>query len=136
MKKPVKIIAESEEDLKILSACLQDALIPLKEASFDTQNKKFFLLANRYQWEKSTPKDGSRTHAGVSFENVEKVETSGLNLKEDSQKKFSLLNISQEGEHVLLTFSEGGKIRLKTNQLKIKLRDDGVPWPAKTPKHK
>ena len=135
MHSPVKILASSEEELGILSACLQDALISLNNASFDIKNKKFFFLANRYQWEKSTSKKGLRTLTVVAFENIEKVETANINFKEKPAQNLSLLNIEQDKNHLLLNFAGGIKIRLHTNQLKIKLRDEGVPWPAKAPKH-
>ena len=135
MRNSTKILAASDKELMIISACLQDALISLKDASFDAKNKKFSFLATRYQWEKSDSKKGLRTHTAVAFENIDKVETANLNLPQKVSHNLSLLNISVEKEYLILTFSENVKIRLKTSQLKVKLRDEGAPWPAKVPSH-
>ena len=136
-KKPLKIMAKNPQDLDILSACLQDALIPLKEATYDKTQKRFVLLANRYKWEEDhlPQKEGSRTHAGISFENIEEAQFTGLDFLKKKSLNLSLLRIHHEEPYVYITFSKKASIRLKTTDLKIKLRDAHIPWPAKIPEH-
>jgi len=136
MESPTKILAASDHELMIISACLQDALVSLKNTSYDKKNKRFTLLANRYQWEKSAGRKGLRTHTAIAFDHVDAVQTNKVVANIKGLESLSLLNIAMTNDkHVILTFSEDVKIRLQITQLKIKLRDEGAPWPARAPKH-
>jgi len=59
--KLLKIMGKDSDDLTILSACLQDSLVPLKEIQYNKDQKQFVLLVNRYRWEeKEAPERGRR----------------------------------------------------------------------------
>ena len=47
----LKLHAQSSDDIKILSALLQDALIAGADMVFDKAENTFMLVANRYCWE-------------------------------------------------------------------------------------
>ena len=47
MTAPLKIIARDAEDLAVVAACLQDALIPLNEMRYLPQERRFIMVANR-----------------------------------------------------------------------------------------
>ncbi|MBV5335567.1 DUF2948 family protein, partial [bacterium] len=51
MNKPIKLRAEDEEDLAVISACLQDAILPVAEMCFERAARRFVLVANRFKWE-------------------------------------------------------------------------------------
>ena len=53
MTAPLKIIARDAEDLAVVSACLQDALIPLNEMRYLPQERRFIMVANRFPWERA-----------------------------------------------------------------------------------
>src|SRR4029450_10962026 len=53
MTPPLKIIARDAEDLAVVSACLQDALIPLNEMRYLPQERRFIMVANRFRWERA-----------------------------------------------------------------------------------
>lgn len=53
MTAPLKIIARDAEDLAVVSACLQDALIPLNEMRYLPQERRFIMVANRFRWERA-----------------------------------------------------------------------------------
>ena len=53
MTGPLKIIARDAEDLTVVSACLQDALIPLNEMRYLPQERRFIMVANRFRWERA-----------------------------------------------------------------------------------
>ena len=50
----LKLRARDPEDLRVLSACLQDALVPLADIAFLKPEDRFVLVVNRFMWE-STP---------------------------------------------------------------------------------
>ncbi len=131
---PLKIMAQDSEDLHILSACLQDSLIPLQGLRYDATKKCFHLFAHRYQWE---GEEGSpqRIASGLSVENVESVQFSGFDPKRKDIQDLYLLTLRHEAPYLYMIFSDNAKIRLKTEALKIKLRDSSAPWPSLKPSH-
>lgn len=48
---PLKLRAVDPDDLKVVSACLQDALVPLREVAWLKRQGRFILVANRFRWE-------------------------------------------------------------------------------------
>ncbi len=49
----LKLRARDPEDLGVISACLQDALVPLADMVFQKSEKRFVLVANRFMWERA-----------------------------------------------------------------------------------
>ncbi len=47
----LKLRARDPEDLRVLSACLQDALVPLSDIAFLKPDRRFVLVVNRFMWE-------------------------------------------------------------------------------------
>ena len=47
----LKLLARDEEDLAVISAILQDALIPVSEMAYLPEEHRFALVANRFRWE-------------------------------------------------------------------------------------
>ncbi len=131
---PLKMMAQDSEDLHILSACLQDSLIPLDGLNYDSTKKCFHLFAHRYQWEQEGDSP-QRIASGISIENVESVQFSGFDPKSKDIQDLYLLTLRHEAPYLYMLFSDNAKIRLKTEALKIKLRDASVPWPSLRPSH-
>jgi hypothetical protein len=55
-KTGLKLRAEDDEDLGVISACLQDALIPLSDMEFLAAEMRFAFVANRFRWENCLPR--------------------------------------------------------------------------------
>ncbi|MFM8991549.1 MAG: DUF2948 family protein, partial [Alphaproteobacteria bacterium] len=51
MSGPLKLRALDDEDLGVVSAFLQDAIVPLAEVEFVPGEKRFALVASRFRWE-------------------------------------------------------------------------------------
>ena len=51
MAPPLKLRAGDSEDLCVISACMQDALIALSDMSFLPAERRFVLLGTRFRWE-------------------------------------------------------------------------------------
>ena len=47
----LKLRARDPEDLRVLSACLQDALVPLADIAYLKPEQRFVLVVNRFMWE-------------------------------------------------------------------------------------
>lgn len=134
---PLKILAQNTEDLNILSACLQDSLIPVKELEYDKDQKKFVMLLHRYRWEdQEAESQGSRIHAALVFDAVTHVQIKGMDqTKSRTALTLSLLSLSYHAPYVYITCADNISLRLEVDQLKVKLRDGSLAWPAKTPVH-
>src|SRR5476651_2524420 len=77
----VKLRAEDEEDLAVVSAFLQDALVPVAEMAFLPDEQRFVLVVNRFMWErKPLDKKGrcERTLTGIAFDAVTAVQVRGF----------------------------------------------------------
>lgn len=140
----LKLKATDEEDMAIISAMLQDALVPVSEIAWTPAESQFVLVANRFRWEADPERDrrGSiraRVHSGLCVDHVAKVRRRGFDRGARSWM-LALLAIRHEtGEagHTLdLMFSGGAEIRLEVTALACRLEDLDQPWPTRaTPAH-
>jgi len=138
----LKLRAEDADDLAVISACLQDSLVAVRDLAFVLQDRSFLMVANRFRWE-TRPESGEavyqRTLCGVTFGAVEGVSYLGFRRSED-QRILSLLAIrpASDGgrEAILLEFSGGAAIRLEVARILCHAQDLGEPWPTQwQPRH-
>ena len=47
----LKLLGKNQEDLKIISAYLQDSILIVKDIVFLKQNRTFIMIVNRFMWE-------------------------------------------------------------------------------------
>ena len=139
MGKKLKLRAEDEEDLRIIAACLQDALIAVGDIKYLPEDQRFVLIANRFCWEAmpcdpetvASPDDCfERVHTGLRFENVSAVRQRGID-KLDASQLLELLTIQLDERGVVLLFAGDAAIRLATDQPLCFIEDLDEPWPTK-----
>ena len=126
------LTAEDEEDLKVISAHIQDAVVRSGDMAYLPKARRFVLLLNRYCWE---GEDCARQRAGLHFENVLNVKSTKLK-QDDPEVVLELLAIdfapSQDAAGAVdLVFAGGGRVRLDVECIDATLRDVSAPWPAK-----
>lgn len=140
----LRLRASDEEDLQVLAACLQDALVPLREMAFMADDRRFMASFDRFQWEKLTEPDQA---AGLSIcqsilriDHVEQVQYRGLD-SELGGVRFELLTMtaalrSDGGYQLTLVFAGDVALRLQVGDLSVVLEDFGEPRPASiAPRH-
>lgn len=133
--KPLRLVAFDSEDLDIVSANLQDALVQVGEMAFLPRQKQFVFLASRFDWVKAAAGPLERCRTGLHFERVLKVSCSGFGPR-DHALILNLLRIgfretdAPAGE-VDLIFSGGRALRLQVECLEARLRDGDARWTAK-----
>lgn len=133
----LKLRAEDSEDLAVLSACLQDAVIAIRETTFLPGERRFVFVANRFRWEdadRDRPVEGAaiyeRVHCGVCFDSVTAVRQQGL-VQSRKGQIVSLLAIEQREEGTIdLVFSAGIVIRLEVEKIICHVQDLNEPWPT------
>ena len=143
MSEPLKIRAYDAESLNVLSACVQDAIVPICDIAYLPDERRFVLVVNRFKWEDCDDGcltgDGDtvfeRTLCGICFEDVRAVKTLKLDLRRRDQI-FSLLALDYHDQCVELHFCGGSAIRLEVDCVRCRADDMGESWPTRNrPRH-
>jgi hypothetical protein len=131
----VRLLAEDEEDLKIISAHLQDAVMRVGDLAYLPKHRRFAALVNRFCWEDCGEANlGARVRAGLHFDGVLKVQAQ--NVRQDDPDAVAVLlaiefTPEQDGSGTIdLMLSGGGRIRLLVECIDGALRDITEPRPA------
>ncbi len=134
-----KLVAMDAEDLQILSAHCQDAVLNSADLRFYKSENRFVLEMNRFKWEAGEKQD-IRTRSVLHFEHVQKVSAQGSNLKK-KDIILSLLAIVFEPDtapsgHIDLIFSGNSTLRLHVECVEAQLADMNAAWAASSkPEH-
>ncbi len=143
MGTPLKLHAVDADDLAVLGACLQDALVPVQDMKFIGEENRFVMVANRFCWEKlpagapdesreGGPESYERVHCGITFEHVKKVATLGFTPSAEADKGclLEVLTILADGAVLTLVFSGGVAVKLDVGEVEAFVQDIGEPWPT------
>lgn len=138
----LKLRATDAEDLAVLSACLQDAILPIGDMQFDPEARRFVMVANRFRWESPAPDAEAfeRIHAGVIVEQVEAVKLRHID-RADRGLMLSVLAVDLRqredgGLSILLVCAGDRDIRLDVSAILLQLEDYGEAWPTqRRPRH-
>jgi len=142
--KNLKLIANSDEDLRVISAHLQDSIIHTSDIANLKKNRIFLMQLNRFMWEdveKGIFRKNKRIRTILKFENVIRVLSKGINQKKRSRfldflAMESSLLVDKTYE-IKIIFSGDAIIKLNTEVIDVVLDDQGFSWESKTkPKHK
>ena len=79
--KNLKLIARTEDDLRVVSAHLQDSIVNLSNIANLEQSKIFLMQLNRFMWEdveKGVFRKNKRIRTILKFENVLKVDAKNI----------------------------------------------------------
>ena len=143
---PINLGALDREDLKVLSAIVQDAVFPVTEIRWDAAHRCLGLLLNRFRWEdkeraKREGRDVERVQSLLVFENVIKIASQGLD-RAQTDMILSVLSLDAEkagaAENVIITLAGDGAIRVHCEAIEVTLKDVTRPYLArskKTPRH-
>jgi len=136
----LKLVALDTEDLDIVSAHLQDAVMRLADIGFQPHERRFAIVLNRFDWPTALAAGGGarssneRRRAAIRFERVRRV--SRQNIAQDKPDAvLSLLTVEFEPTEppagmITLVFAGGGAIRLEVDCIEAELRDLGGAWSA------
>jgi hypothetical protein len=140
----IKLAAGDAEDLEILSARLQDAVVKLKNFVWLPKTRRFAAVVNRLQWETGGK---TRVRSGLHFDGVLKVQSSQVKLGA-GEAVVSILAINftptgaKDGEEadpggvIEIVLAGGGALRLTVEYIDAGLADMSGPWAAiGTPDH-
>lgn len=155
----MKLRATDPEDLEVLAAHLQDAIVPVSEMAFLPRERRFVLVANRFRWEaagrqaarprpaerRSGPDDAAfapeghfeRIHCGLCVERVRAVRHRGFD-RRDRGALLALLTVSADAAAgtIELLFAGDAAVRLEVDRIDCYVEDVGEAWPTRwRPRH-
>lgn len=137
---PLRLRARDADDLAVLSAALQDAIVPVHDVTFLRQERCFVMAVNRFRWEEPAQLvDGQefwqRTLCGVRFQGVDSVQSRKLDLH-DRARMLDLLAVTAAEGGIELSFAGDVSLRLAGTGIDVTLEDRGESWPTpQRPQH-
>jgi Protein of unknown function (DUF2948) len=140
----LKLVALDEQDLTVISAHVQDAILKVGDLKFMRREKRFILPMNRFAWEtrKSLlPAKPQRRNSVLHFDRVNGAQAAG-NVLGKAADVLELLTVrfvptEAPGGTIELVFAGGGAIRLDVECVEARLADLGGAWEASSrPRHR
>ena len=137
-KNNLKLIGKNEEDLKIISAYLQDSVVIIKDIVFLKKNRTFIMILNRFMWEdveKGVFRQNKRVRCALKFEEVIKVQSKNINQKNYNKPlEYLVIRSSLVASNLFeikIFFSEGDIIIITSEVIEVFMEDLSKPWNVK-----
>ena len=135
----LKWLAKDADDLGIVAAALQDAILRVGEISYAAQARSVSLRLWRYSHERQA---SERTLTGLRFDDVMSIKARGID-RSDPEALLVLLDVhftpdseNPPGGVIALQFAGGGELRLTAEAIEIICADISEPKPTdKVPLH-
>ncbi len=131
----LKLVALDDQDLTIVSAHVQDAVVKSGELRFDARARRFIVPMRRFAWE-TQEKGGTpeRRNTVLHFDRVTGARATGI-AKAGGEDVLALLAITFEGGDapagtVTLTFAGNAALKLDVECIEARLTDLGGAWQA------
>ena len=142
--KNLKLIAKTEEDLRVVSAHLQDSIASVSDIANLKKNKIFLMQLNRFMWEdveKGVFRKNKRIRTILKFENVLEVHSKNINQsKKDNFLDFLAIESNKMNDNnykMKIIFAGDSVINVISEIIEVTLDDQGEAWDTKNkPRHK
>ena len=142
--KNLKLIARTEDDLRVVSAHLQDSIANILDIANIEKNKIFLMQLNRFMWEdveKGVFRKNKRIRTVLKFENVLTVHAKNINQsKKDKFLDFltiETIKMPDNNYEMKIVFAGDSVIKVIAEVIEVTLDDQGSAWDTKNmPKHK
>lgn len=127
---PLRLLAEDADDLQIMSAALQDAIVHPAEIVWDRRGRTLTIELSRFCWECG----GTRVRAAMQFGDVLSVQSRRLPRGEGVPLELlamDFLPLDAPGGVVVLMFAAGGDLKIEVECLDAVVTDLSERWPAR-----
>ncbi|MEN5083183.1 DUF2948 family protein [Bosea sp. TWI1241] len=141
---PLKLIAMDAEDLAVVSAHLQDAVLRRGDIAWLPAEGRFALVLRRFDWEGAAHGSRRRRLSALHFDRVTAARSTGIAQGGAGVGADAILNLlavtfavgTEPAGEITLHFSEGAAIRLAVECIEAQMKDLGPVWEAvATPSH-
>lgn len=142
---PLRLLAEDQDDLAIISAAVQDAVGKVGGFEYLPLKRQFVLELNRFRWEilpkKPKQSDFVRVRSGLAINGVLGVHSKGVP-QGDKEAVLEVLSLefipgaTPPGGVLLIHFAGGSDLRLNVECLDVSLFDTDQNWSTpRRPRH-
>jgi hypothetical protein len=135
---PLRLLALDADDLDVISAALQDAIVKVGDINFEAKARRLTVAFNRYRWEAG---GRARVRSALQLGYVDAVQVRRIR-SAPKDAVLELLALAFEpgetpGGTVVMTFAGGGDLRARVECVDAALADISPPWPTpRSPVHK
>lgn len=146
-ERPLNLFAQDGDDLGVISALVQDAVLPVTEMTWDRKARRFAALINRFRWEDRAAAEAAkrpveRVRALLTVSDVLAVRTQGID-RQDRDTVLSILSLTWEPGpdgtgRLVFVLAGDGAVGVEVEALDVSLRDVTRPYRApsgKVPSH-
>ncbi|WP_428688279.1 DUF2948 family protein [Roseibium sp.] len=131
----LKLAALDQEDLQVLSAHLQDAVLTVADIRYLPKEKKAVFVMNRFVWDKEADKrskEHERRRSALVIAQVNAMKVQGIR-QEAKGAVLELLAVTfKPGEdpsgQIELAFAGGASLSLDVECIEAQLSDLGAAW--------
>lgn len=133
----LRLLAEDQEDLAVISAALQDAVAKVGDIVVEAKARRLTIIFNRFRWEAGARQ---RVRAALQVGGVLSVQARRIR-RDRPDAVVALLAVRFEpteapGGVITFTFAGGGDLRAQVECVDAVLADLSEPWPTpRTPAH-
>lgn len=139
----LKLAAIDEEDLAVVSAHVQDAVLKVGDMVYLPRERRFAVAMNRFTWEKAedgSRRDYERRRTVLILDRVVSARTSQIDRgRRDTVLELLAVNFAATDAPagvVTLYFAGGGAVQLAVEVIEVRLADLGAAWAtAAKPSH-
>ena len=122
-----KIIAQTPEDLQIISACCSEAKIKLENIKFLSKNKIFLISLERFNKESNNKNE--KINSIIKFEFIDSSKSININQNDpDLLLELMAINLFKKDHNyeITLLFSNNGIITLSAEIIEATLEDQKI----------
>jgi hypothetical protein len=129
----LRLLAHTTEDVTVLSALCQDAVVRVNDIHYDARARRFVMILHRYQWEADNSR--RRIRSALRIEHVASVKQRNI-----SGDVLALLSVTatqpdiaseNPAAEIALTFSGGAALKIASDSLDMILEDVTDSWQVK-----
>lgn len=134
---PLRLRAQDADDMQIVGATLQDAVLKVGDIRFDAKSRELTALFNRYRWESGRRE---RVRSALQLGSVTEVKARKIRTAA-KDAVLVLLAVGFEPTDapsgaLTFRFAGGGELRVGVECIEGVLADVSTPWPTpRTPRH-
>ncbi len=130
--RPINLVARDGDDLAVISALVQDAVLTVGDIRYTKSKRRLALLINRFRWEDGAMRSPERVRSLLVFDDVAEVRVQGVDPK-DQGLVLSLLSLGfapgEDGTGVVtLTLAGDGALALAVEAMEVTLKDVTRPY--------
>jgi len=127
----LKLRAKDAEDIQVVSAVLQDSVVPLCDMAFQKESGRFVAVTQRLRREAGEEGASERICCALTINGVKAIQTHGID-QQDAERILDLLAILLEpsGKQLTLVFAGDAGVRLELENWGAVVEDFGESWPS------